>query len=156
MKFLVSGSAGRVGYADGQHFIYTDVEREPREWLSTGIGKYAYAMLHAQDMMEIEAETLEEAIERGREEVNYLMSLMLIDVITDPRKLKLDDEITDWFLGRFETSAKPRIEAILRQAPLRPGITVEALKAAIVKQPRLREALGIIIETHCGMDAPGE
>jgi hypothetical protein len=153
MKFLISGSAGRVGYADGQRFIYTDVEGEPRQWLTTGIGMYAYAFLHTEDMMEIEAETLEDAIERGREEVDYVKALMLINIIVDPSELKLDNEITDWFLARYETSAKARIDAVLRNAPLRPGVNAKALRAAIVAQPRLTEALGIIINAHGGNEA---
>jgi hypothetical protein len=150
MKFLISGSAGRVGYAEGDRFLYTNVDEEPRQWLSTGIGMYAYALLHAEDMMEIEAETLEDAIARGREEVSYVNALMLLNFIINPKRLKFDDEITEWFIARYETSAKPRIEAILRQAPLPPGVTVDDLKAAIVAQPKLAEALGIIIETHGG------
>lgn len=38
MKFPISGSAGQVGYADGERFHY-NVEEEPRQRLSTGIPK---------------------------------------------------------------------------------------------------------------------
>ncbi|MCS4089271.1 hypothetical protein [Rhizobium sp. BK176] len=156
MKFLISGSAGRVGYADGQTFVYTDVESEPRQWLSTGIGMYAYALLHAEDVTEIDAETIEDALDRGRQEVDFAKALMMLNIIIDPKKLKLDDEITDWFLVHYETNAKPRIDAILRRAPLPAGVSVEALKAIIEAQPRLTEVINIIIETHSRKDAPTE
>jgi hypothetical protein len=156
MKFLISASAGRIGYAEGQQFIFASVDQEPIEWHSTGIGKYGYAMLHSSDMTQIEAETVDQAVEVVRKESSFFKTLMLLDIMLDPIRGKIDDEITDLFVSRYETGDKPRINAILHDAPLHPKVTVDALKAAVVAQPRLREALGIIIEAHGVMNAPSE
>ena len=148
MKFLISGSAGKIGYVDGQKFCYTDVEHEPRQWNSTGIGLYAYAFLHADDIVEVEAETIERGLERAQQEIDYIKALSLLGIMLDPREIWIDEPITERFLARYQTSAKQRIDELLRQAPLPPGITVDTLRAATAEQPRLAEVLGVIIETH--------
>lgn len=148
MKFLISGSAGKIGYVDGQQFRYTDVEHEHRRWNSTGIGLYAYAFLHAGDIVEIEADTIERGLELAQQEIDYIKALSLLGIMLDPTDLWIDEPITERFLARYETSAKQRINELLRQAPLPPGITVDALRAATAEQPNLAEVLGVIIETH--------
>jgi hypothetical protein len=148
MKFVISGSAGRFGYVDGEHFIYSEIEREPRTWLSTGHGLASYALLHATDVVEVEAETVEEGLQLARSEAYLSKALTLLDTMLDPKEIWIDRVVAERLLRFYDTTAKQRIDDLLRKAPLPPGITVDALKAAIVDQPMLSEILGVIIQTH--------
>jgi hypothetical protein len=148
MKFLVSSSAGRLGYIDGNQFLYSEIEREPRTWLATGHGLVSYALLHASDIIEFEADTIEEGVQRAKEEAYFSKALNMLDTMLDPKQLWIDEAVAKRLLRFYETTAKHRINDVLGNAPLPQGITIDALKAAIAEQPLLSEIFGVIIKSH--------
>jgi hypothetical protein len=133
MKVLVSGSAGRIAYIDGDKIAYAAVSDHEIEWRNAPLGDVRRLFLYADDVYEIEVESLDEAVSIGRLQYDVQYSLTFLDILMsnarDGGPYVEFVEFAELFTDRYsKPSVKDEVDKIVNLAPLPKGITCLQLR----------------------------
>ena len=132
MEVVVSGSANRIAYAEGEKLLYLRLDEEPPEWKSAPLGHFRHVFLSAGDIFSIEVEKPDDAIPAGRLASGVSKALSMLDImLLDP------DEVWAGFFAEHyaKQGVSEEVDRITRDNPMPDGVTPALLRGLAAKLP---------------------